>query len=175
MWRYEVRARDSVLPAAPCRHRIAFLRADEFDLVRGSNPYLEESDLERFEQLDSVCIVVLDGPRVAASAFMSSGRIAVSELDRVLVVPPAEHYCSRAFVDPNYRGQALYSHMLHAYAGQVPGDHVLWGLLYEWNVASARSCEAVGWKRTTQYWTRFLLRRQSCGERSVDPAAQPSA
>lgn len=163
MWRYEVHARDSVAPPAACPYPVDVLGPADFSRVAASNPYLHEQDLADLQRQTSVCVVVRDGERIIASCWMTRGAVRVHELERVVDVPAGEHFCCRSYVLPEYRGAALFSHMLHAYAGRLPGDDLLWGLVYGWNVASARSFELAGWGRSRRYWTRVVLTRRSYG------------
>lgn len=168
MARYEVTAGESRAPAEACPLQIRLLAADELGLVADSNPYLTPEDLQELRRQTSLCLVVFDGDRVAASSWMTSGQVPIHELERVVDVPSGEHYSCRSYVDPLYRGRALHHHMLHEKARLLPPDHLLWCLVYEWNVGSIRSLEAAGWRRTGRCWTRFLFTRQATG--CVPPA-----
>lgn len=176
MARYEVRAGESRAPDVACPYEMRLLSADELGLVAESNPYVSREDLADLRRQTSLCLVVLDGDRVAASSWLTSGQVRVHELERVVDVPPGEHFSCRSYVDPGYRGRSLHRHMLHAKALQVPAEHTLWCLVYDWNVASIRSLEAAGWRRTGRCWTRFLFTRQSAGHiPQVVPADQGAA
>ena len=163
--RYEIKAAESLAPSMPFNLQISFLEATNFDQASGTSPYLTSEDVERFRQQDSICIVVRDGDRVAASSWMTSGNVYVPELHRFIHVPQGEHLSCRTYVNPDYRGRALMSHMIHAYSQRLsPGD-VVWGPVYERNVASIRSIERIGWRHTGDYWTRFIFGKKLPGER----------
>jgi len=173
MARYEVKAGESRAPGEACPYEVRVLDDHELDLVAGSNPHLSREDLEDLRQQTSSCLVVLDGDRVAASSWLTHGRVRVHELERVVHVPPGEHFSCRSYVDPEYRGRSLHRHMLHAKALQVPPEHTLWCLVYDWNVASIRSLEAAGWRRSGRCWTRFLFTRRTEGHELMPVTADP--
>lgn len=159
MGRYEVRAGDSIAPASAPSLVISRLDPSRFAEAAAGNPYFGGSDLEEFRSRNSVCMVAMDGTRIAASTWMTQGEVYVHELHRTVSVPRQEHFSCRTYVDPEYQGRSLMGHMIHAYAMSVEEDDLLWGLVYEWNMASIRSLEKLGWRRTGRYWTRFLLGR----------------
>lgn len=167
--RYEVEAGRRRAPRIPVNFRVEFLESPDFDRLLGTNPYLTPQDVLHFRQQRSVCIAVFDGDRIAASSWMTSGRVYVSELQRYIDVPPEEHFSCRTYVDDDYRGQALMGHMLHAYSLRLPPTDIVWGLTYWWNTASIRSIEGLGWRHTGVYWTRFIFGRKLFGERHCAP------
>lgn len=172
MGRYGVPTGDSRTPDRPCEFAVEIWGPERFDEVGGTNPYLHDDDLDLFRSQRSTVIVTLDGDRMAASTWMTGGRVWVSELDRHLDVPASEHFSCRSYVDPDYRGHSLMSHMIHAYSReQPPGDEV-WGLVYDWNIASIRSLERIGWRRSGDYWTQVTLGRRTFGERRYLPQVQ---
>lgn len=172
MGRYGVRAGASRVPGRPCELPIEIWGPDRFDEVAGTNPYLHRDDLEEFRTQRSSVIVTIDDGRLAASTWMTAGRVRVSELERSLDVPDDEHFSCRSYVDPAYRGLSLMSHMIHAYsAAQRPEDEV-WGLVYDWNLSSIRSLERIGWRRSGDYWTQVTLGRRTDGERRYRPQVQ---
>jgi hypothetical protein len=137
--------------------------------VLGTNEYLSQEDIDHFDRQQSSCIVVLDGESIAASSWMTRGSVFVHELHRPLDVPDGQHFSCRSYVSPDYRGHSLFSHMVHAYAMQVPADDESWGLVYYWNEASVRSLENIGWRLSGEYWTTFLLGRRRPGHRRFAP------
>lgn len=159
MGRYGAAAGAHVAPERPLALTIDLLGPARFHEVAGTNPYLAESDLERFAQGRATCIVAWAGARVAASSWMLGGPVFVSELQRVVQVPSAEHYSCRSFVDPEHRGRALLAHMIYAYARSVPAGDEVWGYVYDWNVASLASLRSIGWQETGRSSTRFVLGR----------------
>lgn len=163
--RYGVRAGDSMPPDQPLALAVELWGPDRFDEVLPTNPNLNAEDVEHFRRQNSVCIVVLDRSRIASSSWMTWGDVFVHELERTLHVPVGEHFSCRSYVDPDYRGQSLFSHMIHAYSMSVPLDDEVWGLVFDWNVASVRSLENIGWRLSGEYWTRFVLTRRFPGER----------
>lgn len=169
MGRFEVAARDSVAPQKPLELRLNFWGSERFGAVAGTNPYLTDEDLEHFSAQASTCIVVLDDERIAASSWMTNGRVYVHELQRAVDVPEVEHYSCRTYVDPDYRGLALMQHMIHGYAEQCAADDRIWGLVYGSNVASVRSLERLGWRQTGEYWTRSVFGKQFSGHRHFAP------
>jgi GNAT superfamily N-acetyltransferase len=169
MGRFQVAARDSVAPEKPLVLRLEFWGPDRFRDAAGTNPYLTEEDLEHFTAQASTCIVILDDERIAASSWMTNGRVYVHELQRAVDVPEAEHYSCRTYVDPGYRGRALMQHMLHGYAEERSPDDRIWGLVYRDNVASIRSLERLGWRQTGEYWSRYVFGKQFSGEEHFAP------
>ena len=165
MGRYGVRAGDSQAPPRPHDLQIELWGPDRFAEVLPTNPHLHAEDVEHFRRQETVCIVALDGSRIASSTWMTKGDVFVHELERKIHVPGDEHFSCRSYVDPDYRGRSLLSHMIHAYAVSVSADDELWGLVYDWNVASARSLENLGWRLSGEYWTRVVLTRRFPGER----------
>ena len=167
--RYEIAAADSQAPSVPFDLSMEFIGPEGFDRVLGTNPYLTNEDIEQFARQRSTCIVVHDGDRVASTSWMTAGDVFVHELQRELVVPTTEHFSCRSYVDPDYRGRALFGHMIHSYSLlQPPGDTV-WGLVYGWNTASVLSIERIGWRCTGEYWTRWILGSKRGGERHFQP------
>jgi len=173
MDRYEVRAGDSRSLATPCPYELRFLSPGELDLAGVISPYLTAQDLAELTRQMSVCVVVVDGARVVASSWMTKGQVVVHELERVIDVPPDEHFSCRSYVDPGYRGRSLMTYMVDAYARRVPPEDTLWGLVYHWNVASIRSLEAAGWRRSGRCWTRFLFTRRTEGHELMPVTADP--
>jgi GNAT superfamily N-acetyltransferase len=174
MGRYEVRAADSVPPARDDDLRIELLGPEDFDRVGGSSPYLTAEDLRDFHRQSSTCIVAFDGPRIAASTWMTNGHVYVHELQRHVEVPPDEHLSCRTYVDDAYRGRALMQQLIYSYARICAPQDLVWGLIHPWNVASIRSVERLGWRQTGDYWTRHVFGRQVAGERSF-PARPASS
>ena len=173
MGRYEVPADSSTQPARPPDLEIDFLDDSGFDEVLGTSPYLTAADVDRFKRQNSVCIVARDGERIAASSWMTWGEVCVTELQRRIHVPQGEHFSCRSYVDSDYRGKSLMSHMVHAYSMRLPADDLVWGLIYPTNVASVRAFEKIGWRHTGDYWTRFVFGLKIPGERHF-PARPPS-
>lgn len=165
MRRYGQRAGDSRAPSRLLELELDLLGPDRFGEVFGTNPHMEPSDPEHFHRQDSTCIVIRDGDRIAASSWMTRGDVYAHELQRTVWVPPGEHLSCRSYVDPDYRGLALLSHMIHGYSAQQDPDDVVWGFVFDWNTHSVRSLERIGWRHTGDYWTRTLFGRQLPGER----------
>ncbi len=159
----------SVAPTRPCELTIDVWGPDRFDEILPNNPHLTEEDLGHFRRQESRVIVVLDGDRIPASSWMTSGRVYVHELQRHLDVPRGEHFSCRSYVDPSCRGLSLMSHMIHHYSTLQPEGDETWGLVYDWNVASVRSLERIGWRRSGDYWSTYWFGRQSGGERRYPP------
>lgn len=168
MGRLGGRTGDSTEPTTPHGLTIDIWGPDRYPKVLGTNPYLLEVDLERFRTQTSKCIVVLDGDRIVASSWMTSGEVFVQDLHRSVHVAAGEHFSCRSYVDPAYSGRALMSHMIHAYASSVPADDEVWGLLYPSNAPSIRSCDRLGWEWSGDYWTTFLFGRKIAGERHFE-------
>jgi hypothetical protein len=173
--RYEVRASDCRAPDTPLALRIDFLENPDFDVVMGTNPYLTEIDMERFRQQESVCVVVLDGSRLAASAWLTSGNVYLPELHRYVFVPRGEHYGCRTYVHDDYRGHALMSHMNHAYTQQISPNDIIWGSAYKWNFAAIRALENIGLRHTGDYWNRFVFGLKIPGECHFAPRLPTAA
>ena len=154
MNRYAIRAGDSTPVPGSMDLEIKFLRGPAFRSILGTSPNLSAHDIEVFSASDSTCIVAYDGDRVAASSWMTRGPIFVHELQREVGAGEDQHYSCRSYVDPEYRGRKLLGRLVHAYATEVAEpDDELWGVVYEWNVASSRSLERVGWRRTGELGT----------------------
>lgn len=169
MGRYGVPTAESVGPADPCALPIEIWGPDRFDEILGTSPHLAADDVRDFRAQRSQVIVVLDGERIAASSWMTGGSVFVHELQRHLEVPDDEHFSCRSYVDPDYRGLALLSHMIHTYSRRQPVGDEVWGLVYDWNVASVRSLERIGWRRSGDYWTTWWFGRPQGGERRYPP------
>lgn len=174
MRRYEMPAGASVVPDRPLElpvelHGPGRVDAALFEEVLRDNPHSDPSDLDHFLRQRTCCILVRDGTRIAASTWMTGGRVHVHELGRTVSVDDTEHFLCRSYVDPDYRGLHLLSHMIHAYAAsQRPAD-VLWGLVYDWNVHSIRSLERLGWRHTGDYRTDVLAGRTFTRDRRFAP------
>ena len=167
--RYEIRAGSSESPSPHMPYRIEILAEADFDRVADSTPYLTPEDLRDFRRQKSLCIVVWDGNRIAGSSWMTAGEVFVHELHRAVEVTEREHFSCRSYVHPDYRGKSLLSHMIHAYSQRVNQEDLVWGLVYEWNLASIRSLEKLGWRHTGDYWTKFVFGRKVPGERHFSP------
>lgn len=169
MRRYGGNCGDSLEPSRDHGLRIELLGPESYDVVFGTNPHMEESDPENFHRQDSTCIVAWDGRRIASSTWMTRGEVHVHELQRSIDVPATEHFSCRSYVDPDYRGRALLSHMIHAYSDvQGPSDRV-WGFVFAWNTNSIRSLERLGWRHYGDDWTTYVLGRRTSGSRSFPP------
>lgn len=173
MGRYEVAAGASQPPSRPLDLHIDFLEDPAFEEVLGTTPYLSAADVDRFKRQHSVCIVARDGDRIAASSWMTRGKVYVAELQRNVHVPEGEHFSCRSYVHEDYRGMSLLSHMIHAYSARLPAEDCIWGVVYPWNMASVRSLEKIGWRHTGEYWTRFVFGVKVPGERHLP--ARPQA
>jgi len=171
--RYGVRAGSSVAPPHPCPYRIEFLDTAGFEALNTKRDYLTADDLETFRRQDSVSIVVFDGEIIAANSWMTRGEVYVHELHRTIHVPATEHFSCRSFVDTAYRGAGLLGHMIHQYSTTVEPSDEVWGLVYEWNVASVRTLEKLGWRLNGYLWTVFLVGRKRPGVRRF-PATGPT-
>jgi hypothetical protein len=169
MGRYETTAGASRAPRRELELRLELLGPERFDTVLGTNPHLDADDLEHFRRQRSTCIVALDGERIVASSWMTSGLVYVDELQRTVEVPEGEHFSTRSFVDPAYRGLSLLSHLIHGFSAQQPDTDTVWGLVYDWNVASVRSLERLGWRMTGRYSTTVILGRRFSGQRRSAP------
>jgi len=158
MGSYGVRAGDSQALAVDDGLEVSFLHGDEVERMLGTSPHLTREDIERFRASDSVCIVVRDGQELAANSWMSPGDVYVTELRRTVQAPSTSHLSSRTWVEPDYRGRGLMSRMIHAYSTRVAApDDEIWGLVYDWNVASVRSLEKIGWEPRGCLGTIFLF------------------
>ncbi len=155
--RFGTLAGSSEMPEPELAFPIEFWTEEAFGRVLGTNPYLTADDIERFRHQESVCIVVLDGDRIAASSWMTRGEVFVSELQQVLSLDQSEHFSCRSYVDPDYRGHALLSHMIHAYSIRRRPDDEVWGVQYLWNTAAVRSTERLGWRHSGTFWTLHLF------------------
>jgi GNAT superfamily N-acetyltransferase len=173
--RYGVQAGSSVAPGSGAGFTIELWGPDRFDEILPTNPHMNPVDVDDFRRQDTTCIVALDGERIAASTWMTRGQVLVHELHRVLDVPSDEHFSCRSYVDPDYRGRGLLTHLIHAYSAAVPPTDEVWGLVYDWNAASIRSLENLGWRRSGDYWTTFLFGRKYFGERRYAPLGRTVA
>jgi len=169
MGRFQVAARDSVPPQKPLDLKLEFWGPDRFRTAAGTNPYLTDEDLAHLSAQNSTCTVVLDGARIVASNWKTNGQVHIHELQRTVLVPKVEHYSCRTYVHPDYRGRALQQQMHHRYAEACSPDDLIWGLIYQDNLASIRSVERLGWRQTGQYWSRYLLGKQFSGEEHFAP------
>lgn len=167
--RYGMRCGDSLAPSKRLELDIEFLGPDRYDVVFGTNPHMDMSDKEHFDSQESICIVAWDGERIASSSWMTKGKVYIHELQRTICVPSDEHLSCRSFVDPDYRGLALMSHMIHTYSRAQPPDDRVWGFVLAWNTESIRSLERIGWRHYGEDWTRFVLGRKFGGHTEFDP------
>jgi hypothetical protein len=163
--RYEIRASAALPPLSRIQFKINFLTTPAYHAILGTTPYLTQSDIDHFDRQESVCIVAYDGTTVAASSWMTSGEVHVTELHRQIQVPPGEHFFCRSYVRDDYRGCDLFSHLLYAYCRQLPPSDLVWGLIYNWNTASIRSVERLGCVHTGDYWVRFVFGIKIPGKR----------
>jgi len=169
MGRFGTPTSASTPPERPCELTIEVWGPDRFDDVLPNNPHLTVDDIEHFRRQQSRVIVITDGDRIPASSWMTNGSVYVHELQRHLEVPRTEHFSCRSYVDPDYAGRSLMSHMIHHYSTLQPDGDETWGLVYDWNVASVRSLERIGWRRSGDYWTSYWFGRKSGGERRYPP------
>lgn len=163
--RYGYLAGESTPPHRPLELRLDLLGPDRFDMVFATNPHFEPDDPERFHAQDTTCIVIWDGDRIAASSWMTRGRVYVHELQRHVQLASHEHFFCRSYAEPDYRGLALFSHMIHGYSSRQDPNDIVWGLVFAWNLHSIRSLERIGQRHTGDYWTRWVLGRRFHGER----------
>lgn len=166
---FGVQAANSVAPAKHHGLVIDFLDRDDWHLALENNPYLNETDLERFRNQSATCIVARDGDRIAASTWMVRGTFYVDEIYQEIVLPETEHFSCRSFVDNAYRGHALLSHMIHHYSTTISPDDSVIGLVFPWNKPSIHSLERIGWRHRGDYWTTFILGRKFQHERHFPP------
>ena len=150
-------------PKREVRYRTELLGSDRYDQVFSTNPYLAPSDLDHFHRQRSTCIAVYDGDRVASSSWMTSGSVYIHELQRYIVVPHGQHFSCRSYVDPEYRGQSLLSHMIYTYSRSLAPDQLIWGVVYGRNIASLSSLEAIGWRHLGREWSTHILGVQRPG------------
>lgn len=165
MGEYAVRAGDTTPPATTHELDIEILDMDHWDRALRNNPYLGAVDLDRFRtQRRATCIAAFDDDAIVASTWMLQGEAPVDELDRSIIMEPRWHYSCRSFVSVDYRGMALLGHMIGKYSLAIDPDDVVWGLVYDWNVASSRSLEGLGWRYQGDWWTTFILGMKFHGE-----------
>jgi hypothetical protein len=169
MGRYGYLARDAVAPTVPLELPIEVWGPERFDDLRGTNVYLKDEDIEHFKRQRSTCIVVLDGDEVAASSWMTSGPVFVSELGRTIEVGEHEHFSCRSWVGPQYRGLSLLSHMIYAYTRTLDPEDEVWGFVYYWNVASIKSLARIGWQFSGDYWTAYVFGVRFSGQTRTRP------
>lgn len=169
MGRYGYVALDAIPPKRPCDLSIEIWGPNRFTEVLGTNDQISRDDIEGFLRARSSCIVALDGPRIAASSWMTSGDVWVKELSRTVFVPDHEHFSCRSWVSPDYRGRSLLSHMVYCYTQTIPAWDEIWGFIYYWNVASVRSLANIGWQLYGDYWTTHMLGRKYSGEIRFPP------
>lgn len=167
--RYEVRAGSSRAPAVEPACEIEILGGGDFDRVLGTSPYLTPEDVSQFRRQESVCMVALDEGHIVASSWMTQGSVFVQDLHRSLSVPTNEHFSCRSYVNPDYRGRSLLGQMLYAYSQTVSPNDIIWGLVFDWNVASIRTLEKLGWRRSAEYQTTFLVGTKLTWERRLPP------
>lgn len=171
MGRQGALVKEHIAPARPLEPhlRLEVVGADRFGEVVGTNPHLSEGDVARFTANPSSCILIWDGDTLASSSWMTRGEVYVHELQRTLFVPEGEHFSCRSWVDVEYRGLSLFSHMIWGYAQLQPPDDDIWGLVYPRNVASIASLARVGWQISGHYWTRYLFGIKTVGEERFPP------
>lgn len=171
MGEFGVKAGDTQALGVASPYPITFLVRDEWPRALENNPHLSQTDLDRFIAQKATCIVASDGERLAASTWMIEGPddVFVDDLHRSVRVAANQHFSCRSFVDPDYRGHALLSHMIHEYSTSVPADNSVWGLVFRWNIASFTSLERLGWRHRGDYWTTFVFGRKYFGERNFEP------
>ncbi|WP_157789611.1 hypothetical protein [Candidatus Microthrix parvicella] len=167
MRRLGASAGSHVPPRRRVDYRTELLGPDRFDLILATNPHLERSDLDHFHRQRSTCIAVYDGDRIASSSWMTAGSVYHHELQRQIEVPHDQHFSCRSYVDPDYRGQSLFAHMVYTYAQRVPAAQLVWGLVYAWNKASLKSLESVGWEHFGEEWSTYVLGVQRAGSSDV--------
>lgn len=172
MRRLGATAGSHVPPKREVRYRTELLGSDRYDQILATNPYLAPSDLDHFHRQRSTCIAVYDGDRIVSSSWMTSGSVYHHELQRHMEVPQGQHFSCRSYVDPEYRGQSLFRHMVYRYARSVPDDQLIWGLVYEWNTASLKSLESVGWKHFGEEWSTYVLGVQRPGRSDFSTGAE---
>lgn len=161
-----------VPPKRAVAYRTELLGPDRSDVILETNPHLAQSDLDHFRRQRSTCIAVYDGDRIASSSWMTSGSVYHHELQRHLDVPHDQHFSCRSYVDPDYRGQSLFSHMVYTYSQSVPADQLIWGLVYAWNAASLRSLESVGWGYFGEEWSTYVFGLQRPGSSTLSAAVE---
>ena len=142
---------------------------DRYDSVRSSNPHLTDEDIDNFRRQKSVCVVALDGNRIAGSVWATQGRVWVSELHRFVDVGSHEHFMRRGYSDPDYRGKALLAWMQYHYCRDLPPHDRLWSATFPTNEAAVKTHEKVGRRREGDIWSTYVFGRQFSGQRSYPP------
>jgi len=136
------------------------------------SPHLSGTDVERFVSVGAVALVVRDGDHVAAMNFFvpGPGHAWVDELDASVPVAEGEHFSCRTFVDPAYRGRAMFEHLVWVYASGLGPEERIWGLVMARNAASLRSLGRNGWVATARWTATTRLGRVAAKRRAHEPA-----
>lgn len=171
MGRHGALVRDHVAPKRPLdpKLRLEIVGSDRFAELLGTNPHLTKVDVERFTANPSSCILIWDGDRLASSSWMTGGDVYIHEIQRTVVLPEGEHFSCRSWVEPDYRGLSLLSHMIYGYSQAQPEGDEIWGLVYPWNKPSIASLDRIGWMLSGHYWTRYVFGQQSGGHERFAP------
>lgn len=160
-----VRHRDEfvVCGAAVEEHRVLEALSDlfceamppeRFEELTSVSPHITRHDVDDFRRRQTSAVVMRDGGRVVAVNFFvrGPGSVWVEEFAHEVPLCDGDHYSCRTYVDPGYRGRALYDQMIAFYLRDLHATDRIWGLVMTRNEPSLRMLHRVGWTD----WGRWI-------------------
>lgn len=166
--------KDHTPPARPPALSIEVAPMDDAAELVAWSPYLSQRDVDEFRaQGGAYAATVRDGNQLAAMNVFVRGpsTVRVEELRGVIPVEAGGHFSCRTYVDPQFRGQALFEQMIWAYAQTLDGDDRIWGLVLEQNRPSLRSLARNGWQDMGRWSATTRVGRRTV--RRVDHEPRP--
>lgn len=137
---------------------LRLMPGQEAEYVLDTNPYFTLSEQQAVDLRLAHCIAILDkSERIVASTWMFSQNAWISELTRSLRLHPNHHWSCKTFVESEYRGMSLASHMIYAYGRRQSAQDFLSGVILPTNVKSITMVESIGWRHVGDLEGRVLL------------------
>ena len=164
--------KDHTPPAKPFALLIEVTPMDDAAELVAWSPYLSQRDVDDFRARGGAYTATIrDGHQLAAMNVFVRGpsTVRVEELRGVIPVEAGGHFSCRTYVDPQFRGQALFEQMIWAYAQTLDGDDRIWGLVLEQNQPSLRSLARNGWQDFGRWTATTRLGRHAMRRVNYDP------
>jgi GNAT superfamily N-acetyltransferase len=133
-----------------------------------ANPYLQADEYENLRRRDGAsCVLARCGDAVVGSQWVLQRHAEVSDLGCAMKLDEDVHFFCHVHVREDFRGRALMSAMIHHYITiQNPSARFI-TLVYDWNTASVRNLEKLGWERTGTYSATWVLGFHFTSRRSI--------
>lgn len=170
MMEFLLRAGDLRHPETkPLPYTIEILDRTRYAEALGTSPHLNPNDLEEFARWEAYCVVARHEGDIISSIWLVRGNPYLRELRSRIRTGSSQYHICRAHMDPQHRGKRITGHLLHFFAkNHALPNETLRSLIYDWNVASIRASEFLGfeYRRDIGFavllgirWCRFRERR----------------